>query len=87
LQRGRHALPRLAEEMTRREAALGRDDVATIMYTSGTTGNPKGVVTHHRGAYLNAVSNILARDLGQHPRRPSGLTSALAHLAVKLLIW
>ena len=28
-------------------------------YTSGTTGNPKGVVTHHRGAYLNAVSNIV----------------------------
>ncbi len=36
-------------------------------YTSGTTGNPKGVVTHHRGAYLNAVSNILAGGLGQHP--------------------
>ena len=36
-------------------------------YTSGTTGNPKGVVTHHRGAYLNAVSNILAGPLGQHP--------------------
>jgi fatty-acyl-CoA synthase len=36
-------------------------------YTSGTTGNPKGVVTHHRGAYLNAVSNILAGQLGQHP--------------------
>jgi fatty-acyl-CoA synthase len=36
-------------------------------YTSGTTGNPKGVVTHHRGAYLNAVSNILAANLGQHP--------------------
>jgi fatty-acyl-CoA synthase len=38
-----------------------------LSYTSGTTGNPKGVVTHHRGAYLNAVSNILAGDLGQHP--------------------
>ena len=36
-------------------------------YTSGTTGNPKGVVTHHRGAYLNGVSNILAGNLGQHP--------------------
>ena len=36
-------------------------------YTSGTTGNPKGVVTHHRGAYLNAVSNILAGQLGLHP--------------------
>ena len=32
-------------------------------YTSGTTGNPKGVVTHHRGAYLNALGNILAMRL------------------------
>ncbi len=36
-------------------------------YTSGTTGNPKGVVTHHRGAYLNAVSNILAWNMPAHP--------------------
>jgi fatty-acyl-CoA synthase len=42
-------------------------DAIALSYTSGTTGNPKGVVTHHRGAYLNAVSNILAADLGQHP--------------------
>jgi fatty-acyl-CoA synthase len=38
-----------------------------LNYTSGTTGNPKGVVYHHRGAYLNAVSNILEWDLGKHP--------------------
>jgi outer membrane receptor protein involved in Fe transport len=38
-----------------------------LSYTSGTTGNPKGVVTHHRGAYLNALSNILVGKLGQHP--------------------
>ncbi|MGB3866942.1 MAG: acyl-CoA synthetase [Xanthobacteraceae bacterium] len=42
-------------------------DAIALGYTSGTTGNPKGVVTHHRGAYLNAVSNILAANLGQHP--------------------
>jgi len=42
-------------------------DAIALGYTSGTTGNPKGVVTHHRGAYLNAVSNILAGNLGQHP--------------------
>jgi fatty-acyl-CoA synthase len=42
-------------------------DAIALSYTSGTTGNPKGVVTHHRGAYLNAVSNILAAQLGQHP--------------------
>jgi fatty-acyl-CoA synthase len=42
-------------------------EAIALSYTSGTTGNPKGVVTHHRGAYLNAVSNILASNLGQHP--------------------
>jgi fatty-acyl-CoA synthase len=36
-------------------------------YTSGTTGDPKGVVTHHRGAYLNAVSNVLAWNMNQFP--------------------
>ncbi|MDH3389125.1 MAG: acyl-CoA synthetase [Gammaproteobacteria bacterium] len=36
-------------------------------YTSGTTGDPKGVVTHHRGAYLNAVSNTLAWNMGAFP--------------------
>ena len=42
-----------------------------LSYTSGTTGNPKGVVTHHRGAYLNAVSNILAAGLVQRPAQSS----------------
>jgi fatty-acyl-CoA synthase len=39
----------------------------SLNYTSGTTGNPKGVVYHHRGAYLNAVSNVLAWDMRRHP--------------------
>ena len=39
-----------------------------LNYTSGTTGNPKGVVYHHRGAYLNAVSNFLAWGTQPHPR-------------------
>ena len=38
-----------------------------LNYTSGTTGNPKGVVVHHRGAYLNAASNALAITMQQHP--------------------
>ncbi len=38
-----------------------------LNYTSGTTGNPKGVVLHHRGAYLNAVANVTTWDLGHHP--------------------
>lgn len=42
-------------------------DAITLNYTSGTTGDPKGVVYHHRGAYLNAVSNIVSWDMGQHP--------------------
>jgi fatty-acyl-CoA synthase len=39
----------------------------SLNYTSGTTGNPKGVVYHHRGAYLNAVSNALVWNMGLHP--------------------
>lgn len=39
-----------------------------LNYTSGTTGNPKGVVYSHRGAYLAAVSNILEWDMPKHPR-------------------
>ncbi len=38
-----------------------------LSYTSGTTGDPKGVVTHHRGAFLNAVSNIMVWDMNSHP--------------------
>jgi fatty-acyl-CoA synthase len=38
-----------------------------LNYTSGTTGNPKGVVYHHRGAYLNAIGNVLAWGMPQHP--------------------
>ena len=38
-----------------------------LNYTSGTTGNPKGVVYHHRGAAINAVSNILDWDMNKHP--------------------
>ncbi len=37
-----------------------------LNYTSGTTGNPKGVVYHHRGAYLNAMSNIIGQELPRH---------------------
>ncbi|MGD9507158.1 MAG: acyl-CoA synthetase [Geminicoccaceae bacterium] len=38
-----------------------------LNYTSGTTGNPKGVVYHHRGAHLNAVGNVLVWSMPQHP--------------------
>ena len=39
----------------------------SLNYTSGTTGNPKGVVFHHRGAYLNAISNAMCWNLVAHP--------------------
>lgn len=42
-------------------------DAISLGYTSGTTGNPKGVVTHHRGAYLNAVGNAVTWNLPKHP--------------------
>ena len=42
-------------------------DAIALNYTSGTTGVPKGVVYHHRGATLNAVSNILDWDMPKHP--------------------
>jgi len=37
-----------------------------LNYTSGTTGNPKGVVFHHRGAYLNSIGNIMAWEMPKH---------------------
>ena len=42
-------------------------DAIALNYTSGTTGNPKGVVFHHRGAYLNALGNQLAQAIPPHP--------------------
>ena len=42
-------------------------DAIALNYTSGTTGNPKGVVYHHRGAYLLAQGNIVTCGMGKHP--------------------
>ena len=41
-------------------------DAIALNYTSGTTGNPKGVVYHHRGAAINAISNVLEWDMPKH---------------------
>ena len=43
-------------------------DAIAVSYTSGTTGDPKGVVTHHRGAHLNAVSNVATWTMPHFPR-------------------
>jgi fatty-acyl-CoA synthase len=42
-------------------------DAISLNYTSGTTGDPKGVVYHHRGAYLLAVGNVVTCGMGKHP--------------------
>jgi fatty-acyl-CoA synthase len=42
-------------------------DAIALNYTSGTTGDPKGVVYHHRGAYLLALGNVLTCGMGKHP--------------------
>ena len=67
LQRGRRALPRLADELQRREADLGPDDLATIMYTSGTTGNPKGVMLTHGNLLSNASRPTVAASPHHRP--------------------
>lgn len=41
-------------------------DAIALNYTSGTMGNPKGVVYHHRGAAINAISNVLEWDMPKH---------------------
>ena len=56
------------EPLRRLEGPRDEWDAIAVSYTSGTTGNPKGVVTHHRGAYLNAVSNAATWSMPQFPR-------------------
>jgi fatty-acyl-CoA synthase len=54
--------------LARLEGAADEWDAIAVSYTSGTTGDPKGVVTHHRGAYLNAVCNAVTWTLPPFPR-------------------
>jgi fatty-acyl-CoA synthase len=55
------------DENYQRSAPLDEWDAITLNYTSGTTGDPKGVVYHHRGANLLAVGNVVTANMGRHP--------------------
>jgi fatty-acyl-CoA synthase len=59
----------LAEGDAQYEWAMPADEwqAISLNYTSGTTGNPKGVVYHHRGAYLNAIGNVLTWAMPHFP--------------------
>jgi fatty-acyl-CoA synthase len=56
------------EPLARLDGPLDEWDAIAVSYTSGTTGDPKGVVTHHRGAYLNAVSNAATWTMPHFPK-------------------
>ena len=61
------ALVAEGDENYQRMAPLDEWDAISLNYTSGTTGDPKGVVYHHRGANLLAVGNVVTADMGRHP--------------------
>jgi len=54
--------------LARLEGPADEWDAIAVSYTSGTTGDPKGVVTHHRGAYLNAVCNAASWTMPHFPK-------------------
>jgi long-chain acyl-CoA synthetase len=66
LQHGRMVHDRWNGELMRREESLGPEDLATIMYTSGTTGNPKGVMLSHGNLLSNALAVSKAFDVPPH---------------------
>jgi fatty-acyl-CoA synthase len=55
------------EPVARLQGPVDEWDAIAVSYTSGTTGDPKGVVTHHRGAYLNAVCNAATWTMPHFP--------------------
>ena len=55
------------DPLPRLEGPVDEWDAIAVSYTSGTTGDPKGVVTHHRGAYLNSVCNAVTWTMPNFP--------------------
>lgn len=83
LERGRAAWPAHEAEIERRIAALRRDQLATIVYTSGTTGPPKGVMQTH-GNHLAALEGV--KELGfVHPGQVDFFFLPLAHSFARLI--
>lgn len=83
LERGAAARDQHADELARRASALQPEDPATILYTSGTTGNPKGVVLTHANVLYEAISTLDAAGLEGQQTSVSYLP--FAHIAERLL--
>jgi len=82
-ERGRAGRERLNEKMRMRLASVGRDDLATIVYTSGTTGPPKGVMQTH-GNHLASVEAVGTVDLAREDE-VAFLFLPLAHSFARML--
>ncbi len=82
-QLGRAARPHLDDELTRRCGLVTPDSPATILYTSGTTGNPKGVVLTHHNVTYEALSTLEQAGLMEPQVAVSYLP--LAHIAERVL--
>ncbi|MGN6780859.1 MAG: AMP-dependent synthetase/ligase [Marmoricola sp.] len=83
LARGHAVRAQQAAEIDRRWQALSPDDTATILYTSGTTGDPKGVVISHRNVLFGAASSDETAQLGEDRVTVSYLP--FAHIAERML--
>jgi len=84
IERGRARRTAQPDELDQRHEQLDPDAPATILYTSGTTGNPKGVVLTHHNVLYEAVSTLEAAGLGDDPQRQISYLP-LAHIAERVL--
>jgi long-chain acyl-CoA synthetase len=84
VERGRARRTSHPDELEQRHQQLDPDAPATILYTSGTTGNPKGVVLTHHNVLYEAVSTLEAAGLGDEPQRQISYLP-LAHIAERVL--